>query len=107
MSKSLRIIPVPALADNYIWLLADAGGNALIVDPGDAAPVLSALTREKLTPTGILLTHHHHDHIGGVPGILQRHAGLPVVAPHDPRITTATRRVGDGEKVHFDAPAAD
>src|SRR5262252_3861477 len=106
MADSLRIIPVPALADNYIWLLADDSGRALIVDPGDAAPVLAALQREKLTPSAILLTHHHHDHIGGAPGILERHPGLPVIAPHDPRITTATRRVGDGEKVHFDAPRA-
>jgi hydroxyacylglutathione hydrolase len=104
MANTIRIIPVPALADNYIWLLADAGGNALVVDPGDAAPVLAALQRERLVPTGILLTHHHPDHIAGAPGILARYRGLPVVAPHDPRITTATRRVADGEQVDFEAP---
>ena len=105
-SNSIRIIPVPALADNYIWLLADAEGNTLIVDPGDAAPVLAALQRERLVPCGILLTHHHPDHIGGTPGILAKFPGLPVIAPHDPRITTATRRVADGEQVDFDAPRA-
>jgi len=101
----MRLLPVPALSDNYIWLLADEAGNALIVDPGDATPVLAALERERLTPTAILLTHHHPDHIGGVPGILAQYPALPVVAPHDPRITTATRRVDDGERVAFDAPA--
>jgi hydroxyacylglutathione hydrolase len=106
MPISMRVIPVPALADNYIWLLADANGNALIVDPGEAAPVLAALQREQLKPAGILLTHHHPDHTGGVPGILAQHSGLPVVAPHDPRIATATRRVSDGERVAFDAPHA-
>jgi hydroxyacylglutathione hydrolase len=106
MPTSMRVIPVPALADNYIWLLADTAGNALAVDPGEAAPVLAALHREQLKPAGILLTHHHPDHIGGVPGILAEHTGLPVVAPHDPRITTASRRVRDGEVVSFDTPLA-
>ena len=104
LDGQLRVIAVPALTDNYIWLLADRDGNALIVDPGDAAPVLAALRREHLVPAGVLLTHHHPDHIGGVPDLLARHPGLPVVAPHDVRITTATRRVGEGDNVSFAAP---
>jgi len=103
---SPRLIPVPALADNYIWLLAN-GNQCLIVDPGEAPPVLATLQRESLTPTTILLTHHHPDHIAGVAGLLATYAGLPVIAPHDDRIATATRRVADGERVHIDAPRAD
>lgn len=102
----MRLIPVPALADNYIWLLADAGARALIVDPGDAQPVLAALERESLQPTVILLTHHHPDHVGGVARLLERYPALPVLAPDDARIETATRRVADGEKILIDAPAA-
>lgn len=104
--RSSKLIPVPALADNYIWLLADEDSRCLIVDPGEAGPVLSALQRERLTPTAILLTHHHPDHIAGVEGLLARYPGLPVIAPHDERIATATRRVGDGENVYIDAPRA-
>ncbi len=103
---SPRLIPVPALADNYIWLLAE-GNRCLIVDPGEAPPVLAALQRESLAPTTILLTHHHPDHIAGVAGLLAAYPGLPVIAPHDERIATATRRVGDGEHVRIDAPRAD
>ena len=102
----MRLVPVPAFADNYIWLLVDDAARALIVDPGDAAPVLEALARESLEPTAILLTHHHPDHVGGVARLLQVHPALPVLAPDDARITTATRRVGDGDEVVIDAPSA-
>jgi len=102
-----RLIPVPALADNYIWLLAGNDGRCLVVDPGEAPPVLATLQRERLTPTAILLTHHHPDHIAGVGGILAACPGLPVIAPHDERIATAKRRVADGERVQIDAPRAD
>ncbi|TBR39685.1 MULTISPECIES: hydroxyacylglutathione hydrolase [Dyella] len=101
----MHVVPLPALADNYIWMLHDDDGNALVVDPGDAAPVEAALSAHRLSLRGILLTHHHHDHIGGVVDLLRHHV-VPVIAPHDGRIEHATRRVADGDAVAFDAPAA-
>lgn len=88
--------PLPALNDNYVWCLRDAGSRALIVDPGEAAPVLAALAGAP-APHAILLTHHHGDHIGGVPRLLERWPDLPVIAPRDDRIATTTRQVGDGD----------
>ena len=61
----LRILALPAFQDNYIWLLHDQH-HAVVVDPGDAAVVQQALASRQLTLCGILLTHHHHDHTGGV-----------------------------------------
>ncbi|GAA4355387.1 hydroxyacylglutathione hydrolase [Variovorax defluvii] len=61
----MKLVPLPAFADNYIWMLQD-GRNAIVVDPGEAAPVFDALARGGLHLAAILVTHHHPDHTGGV-----------------------------------------
>ena len=95
----MRPSALPAFEDNYIWVLEDAG-HALLVDPGDAAPVLAA-ANEGLEPVAILLTHHHGDHIGGVPALLQRWPQLPVFAPGDARIPLDCQRVVDGDRLQL------
>ena len=87
-----------ALEDNYIWLLRDCDGRALVVDPGDADAVLRALDGCP-PPHAILLTHHHNDHIGAVPALLARWPGTPVIGPDDARIHTTSQTVGDGDHV--------
>lgn len=61
----MNLVALPAFSDNYVWMLHD-GRSALVVDPGDAAPVAAALTAQQLALAGILVTHHHPDHVGGV-----------------------------------------
>jgi hydroxyacylglutathione hydrolase len=98
----MRLQPLPAFADNYIWTLEDAGSRgAVIVDPGEAAPVLAAAA-QGLRPALVLLTHHHPDHIGGTAELLRHWPRLPVVAPVDARIDLPCRRVGDGDRVEHD-----
>jgi hydroxyacylglutathione hydrolase len=101
----LRLLAVPAFADNYIWLLADAAGDALAVDPGQAAPLREALGREGLRLRAILLTHHHADHVGGVTELVAE-TPVPVYAPADERIACADHRVSDGQILLLSAPAA-
>jgi hydroxyacylglutathione hydrolase len=105
VGSSLHVVPLPALADNYIWLLHDDAGHAIVVDPGEAAPVEKALVERRLNLCAILLTHHHNDHIGGVSALLE-HRSAPVYAPHDDRITVATHWVEDGDSVILDHPTA-
>jgi hydroxyacylglutathione hydrolase len=100
---SLR--PLPAFSDNYIWTLANESGEALVVDPGDAAPVLAEVERG-LRPVAILLTHHHPDHVGGTGALLERF-DIPCYAPHDERIRHATHRVGEGDRFRVEALGLD
>jgi hydroxyacylglutathione hydrolase len=93
----LSLRPLPAFSDNYIWTLADDAGQAIVVDPGDAGPVLAAMDAG-LSPVAIFLTHHHPDHVGGAAEILARRA-VPCYAPDDERITAATHRVREGDHV--------
>lgn len=67
-----RIVPLSALRDNYIWLVCE-GSACLVVDPGEAAPVEDYLAHHALQLKGILLTHRHADHQGGVQQLLQQH----------------------------------
>jgi len=61
----MKLIALPAFSDNYLWLWQQ-DQQAVVVDPGDAAPVLQALSDHGLTLVAILVTHHHADHVGGV-----------------------------------------
>jgi hydroxyacylglutathione hydrolase len=80
----MTLVPLPAFADNYIWMLHD-GSHAIVVDPGDAQPVFDALARHKLQLAAILVTHHHADHTGGV-GALHAATGARVWGPARERI---------------------
>ncbi len=96
------VIPLRAFSDNYIWTLRDAT-HAIVVDPGDAKPVLDYLAAEKLELAAIIITHHHSDHIGGVKALLAKHP-VPVYGPHDPRVPDATQRLAEGDSItlpHF------
>lgn len=75
----MKLLPVPAFSDNYLWLW-QSGTDAVVVDPGDAEPVLKALSQQKATLRTILVTHHHADHVGGVQD-LQAATGARVLAP--------------------------
>lgn len=96
-AASLSVLTVPAFKDNYLWLIHD-GVHAAVVDPGDAAPIRAALAAHGLRLTAILLTHHHADHTGGVPGLLAEWA-VPVYGPRNDGIALVTHPLGQGERI--------
>jgi hydroxyacylglutathione hydrolase len=105
-NKSLDISAIPAFSDNYIWLLKSGGSACAVVDPGDHRPVLKALEENGLELRYILLTHHHADHVGGVPGLL---ASWPatVFGPADSRISNRSHTVEEGDRVALTGLGAD
>jgi hydroxyacylglutathione hydrolase len=95
----LDVTPIPAFSDNYIWCLTRPGeADAVVVDPGDGEAVLADLARRGLTLAGVLITHHHFDHTGGLDRLLE-HRTVPVYGPANPRITQVTQRLGEGDHI--------
>ena len=95
----LEIHTIPAFSDNYFWLFHAAGDRqAWVVDPGDAAPVERALEAHELELAGIVITHHHSDHTGGVSQLAAAH-GARVVGPASERIPQVVEQVREGDRV--------
>jgi hydroxyacylglutathione hydrolase len=96
IDSPIKVRPVRAFSDNYIWLIESPRDPARIVavDPGEADPVMAELQRSGASLAAILLTHHHPDHVGGVGGLL-RHWDVPVFGPEDSRIAPPVRAVTD------------
>lgn len=93
----LTVEPIPAFDDNYIWLVTrDRGSAAFVVDPGDAEPVLQTLRDRGLSLEGILITHWHPDHTGGL-ATLKSRTGCRVWGPDSDRIDGVDVRVADGD----------
>ena len=90
------VTAIPAFTDNYIWSIEWPDGVCVIVDPGEAAPVLDYLQTHDRRLSHILLTHHHFDHIGGVKSLLS-HSPVPVIGPVDERIDCITRTVVESD----------
>ena len=97
----MNLNSISAFQDNYIWVLTNEQGKCIIVDPGDALPVLTALEQNQWQPEAILLTHHHNDHVGGVKELLKKYPGLVVYGPEETLVKGTSRVVRDGEKVNI------
>lgn len=101
----MNLLALPAFTDNYIWMLHD-GRKALVVDPGDASPVLEALQRQGLELAAILVTHRHLDHVGGLSALRPHLKGL-VYGPANSDIDGVDVKVGDDFYMEFQGHRVD
>ena len=96
----LKLQAIPAFNDNYIWFIEDTDTQrVLIVDPGDAKPVIKAIEQQQLIPIALLITHHHHDHIGGINQLLE-HYDIPVYGPEIATIPSVTHPLTEIGRAH-------
>lgn len=90
----VSVVPLNAFTDNYIWVIMNTTSDkAWCVDPGEASPVIEFVHAHQLNLEGILITHHHFDHINGLATLAQHFSGLQVYAPEDARIPYVTSSI--------------
>jgi len=96
----LHIHTIPAFEDNYFWLIQPdtQSPNSYIVDPGSAQIVQDYLKQHQLHLKGILITHHHHDHIDGAAELSDSYQ-CPIYGPRSPRIPQVTHYLGEGDSL--------
>jgi hydroxyacylglutathione hydrolase len=96
----LTVIPLSAFKDNYIWLLINpTNAYCAIIDPGDAEPVFNFLKNEHLNPCAILITHHHHDHSGGILALKAAYPHLVCYGPLHESIPGINHPVNEQSRV--------
>lgn len=102
MKTNFTIHPIPALKDNYIWIIVNnEEKTALVVDPGEAAPVIHYLNQQQLNLCGILITHHHWDHTNGLKDLLKNY-DPPVFASIKSQVAGVTNFIRDKDIVRID-----
>ena len=100
LPSGISLVPIAAFTDNYIWCLHNTH-DAIVVDPGDAEPVLAFLKKHQLALKAILITHHHHDHTGGIAKLVSANPGMPVIGPRGNHIRGITKSVSQGDTVQL------
>ena len=93
----LKIKPIKAFTDNYIWLVTTNEG-ALVIDPCESKPVSDYLKKEGVYLNSILITHHHFDHTGGLADLLNKNKDISVIGPNN-HIKEIKTRVNGGDVI--------
>ncbi|MCF2946824.1 hydroxyacylglutathione hydrolase [Paraglaciecola aquimarina] len=99
---SLNVTAIPAFNDNYIWCIHNQA-FCVVVDPGDAGPVLEYCQSQKLTLSGVLVTHHHWDHTDGLDSLLRLQPDLPIYGPNSHNIEQVTQTLAEDDSILIEA----
>ena len=89
----MNIMPLPALSDNYIWII-EKNNRIVVVDPSEADLLLQLMATKGYVLEAVLLTHKHPDHIGGVKDLIAAHPA-PVYGPEETGVATEIIKGGE------------
>ncbi|MDM7860355.1 hydroxyacylglutathione hydrolase [Alteromonas sp. ASW11-36] len=102
LPDNVELTPVPAFTDNYIWTFFNAS-SCVVVDPGDAQPILDFCSQRNLILSAIIITHHHADHTGGIAKLCEEFPDIPVFGPNNSQIRGLTEHLGEGDSITIPA----
>ena len=103
-NKEINISPIKAFKDNYIWLVLEKN-NGVIIDPGDAKPVLKELEKRNINLVSILITHNHFDHVGGVEELIINYPDVQIFAPNNIKFKFRHSIVKEGDVISISETA--
>jgi|TARA_B110000037_G_scaffold147289_1_gene166384 hydroxyacylglutathione hydrolase len=103
-NKEINISPIKAFKDNYIWLVLEKN-NGVIIDPGDAKPVLKELEKRNINLVSILITHNHFDHVGGVEELIINYPDVQIFAPNNIKFKFRHSIVKEGDVISISKTA--
>lgn len=96
----LQITPIPAFADNYIWMLQRTGSrSAVLVDPGETRRIMRLVDEQGIRPVALLITHHHSDHVGGIKQLLEKFPEMIVYGPANENIAGVTHKLQQNDRI--------
>lgn len=97
----MKIVGIPTLSDNYTWVIHNANDatQTWVVDPGEAKAVIQYLQTHQCQLAGVLITHHHYDHVDGVQGLLDLFGEVPVYGNEDGPFKGITHPLKQGDTV--------
>ncbi len=103
ISRMLEVSAVSAFRDNYIWLIhaPEDRSRVVAVDPGEAEPVTKALARQGLRLEGVLATHHHFDHVGGIQALCEDN-DVPVFGPANESVPRCRHALRQDDRVELE-----
>ncbi|MSQ81088.1 MAG: hydroxyacylglutathione hydrolase, partial [Candidatus Methylopumilus sp.] len=99
-NQLIYIDPIQAFQDNYIWLIHNHQ-KSIVIDPGDANPVIQTLEKRSLHLVAILVTHHHADHIGGVSELKKKYPNVKIFAPNEDKYDFVNIGLKDKDEIHI------